>query len=177
MRKCFILALLAGFLAAPTQVLEQILRPPGRAGAFMPADGPGLQPLLPLRPHLGPPGFGGRCKLGPHRRTAASILLFGCLHFRPPGFRSSNNGRPSRRTRSPLALLDRFDALAPVPLTLAHLARCAAAILARTAAYRRRRPFFGASSANGDGISPPPAAIESIWPCSASICSLMAMML
>ena len=76
-----------------------------------------------------------------------------------------------------LPFLARFDALAPVPLTLAHLACCAAAILARTAADRRRRPFFGASSANGDGISPPPEAIESIWPCSASICSLMAMML
>jgi hypothetical protein len=84
---------------------SRYLRPPGRAGAFMPADGPGLQPLLPLRPHLGPSGFGGRCKLGPHRRTAASILLFGCLHFRPPGFRPSNNGRPSRRTQSSLALL------------------------------------------------------------------------
>ena len=32
------------------------------------------------------------------------------------------------------AIMARFDALAPVPLTLAHLARCAAAILARTAA-------------------------------------------
>jgi len=72
------------------------------------------------------------------------------------------------------AALNRFLPFLAFPLTLAHLARCAAAILARTAADLRC--FFGSSTANGDGTSPPPAVIESIWPCSASICSLMAMM-
>lgn len=60
------------------------------------------------------------------------------------------------------------------PLTSAHLACWAAAILARTAADLRC--FFVGSTEDGDGISPPPPAMESIWPWRASICSLMAMM-
>jgi len=68
-----------------------------------------------------------------------------------------------------------FESVAGAPLILAHLARCAAAILARTAADLRRF-FFGDSPVNGIGISPPPATIDSIWPSSVSICSLMAMM-
>ena len=72
-----------------------------------------------------------------------------------------------------LPFLAGLKSVAPVPLILAHLARCAAAILARTAADLR--PFFGASSADGFGIPPPPA-MESICACSASICSLMARM-
>jgi hypothetical protein len=65
-------------------------------------------------------------------------------------------------------------AVASVPLILAHLACWATAILARTAADLRC--FFGSSTEEGDGISTPPAAMESIWPWRASICSLMAMM-
>jgi len=61
------------------------------------------------------------------------------------------------------------------PLALAHLACWAAAILARTAADLRC--FFVGSTEEGDGISPSPPAMESIWPWRASICSLMAMML
>jgi len=60
------------------------------------------------------------------------------------------------------------------PLTLAHLACWAAAILARTAADLRC--FFVGSTEDGDGISPPPPAMESIWPWRVSICSFMAMM-
>jgi hypothetical protein len=56
--------------------------------------------------------------------------------------------------------------------TLAHLAFAAAAIFARTEADMWR--FWGASAGAGVGIPPPPLpAIESIWPCSASICSLI----
>jgi len=72
-----------------------------------------------------------------------------------------------------LPLLAGLKSVAPVPLILAHLACCAAAILALTAADLRRF-FFGACSVDGIGASPPPA-MESSWPCSVSICSLMAM--
>jgi hypothetical protein len=71
-------------------------------------------------------------------------------------------------------LLAGFESVAPVPLILAQRAFAAAAILALTAGDLRR--FFGASPVGGIGISPPPAVIESIWLCSASICSLMLMM-
>jgi hypothetical protein len=57
-----------------------------------------------------------------------------------------------------------------VPLILAHLALAPAAILARAAGDMRR--FFGTLTADVEGIAPSPA-IESIWPCSFSICSLM----
>jgi len=71
-----------------------------------------------------------------------------------------------------LPFLAGLEAVAALPLILAHLALAPAAILARAAADMRR--FFGTFTADGDGISPS-AAIESIWPCSFSICSLMAM--
>ena len=67
-----------------------------------------------------------------------------------------------------------WAAVASVPLILAHLACWAAAILARTAADLRC--FFGSSTEDGDEISTPPPAMESIWPWRASICSLMVMM-
>jgi hypothetical protein len=64
-----------------------------------------------------------------------------------------------------------LEAVAPVPLTLAHLALAPAAILARAAAdMRRRLPL------NGTGISPPSPAIDSISPSSVSIRSLIAIM-
>jgi hypothetical protein len=69
-----------------------------------------------------------------------------------------------------LPLLAGLKSVATVPLILAHLACCAAAILALTAADLRR--FFGNSSSAGVGTSPP--AMESISLCSVSICSLMA---
>src|ERR1035441_10637460 len=72
---------------------------------------------------LGPSGAGSRCEFGPHRRAAASILLFGnlgccCRAFPPgpPGFRGGNNGRPSSRTQSPLALLGRLGIRLPFNL-------------------------------------------------------------
>ncbi len=71
-----------------------------------------------------------------------------------------------------LPFLAGLEAVAALPLILAHLALAPAAILARAAADMRR--FFGTFTADGEGISPS-AAIESIWPCSFSICSLMAM--
>jgi len=72
------------------------------------------------------------------------------------------------------AALNRFLPFFALPLILAQRALAAAAILARTAAELRRRRFV----ANADGIPPPPsAAIDSIWLCSASICSMMARML
>jgi hypothetical protein len=55
-----------------------------------------------------------------------------------------------------------LDAVALVPLTLAHLALAPAAILARAAADLRR--FFRPFKANGDGIPPPSATRESISP-------------
>jgi hypothetical protein len=66
-----------------------------------------------------------------------------------------------------------FGAFATIPLILAQRALAPAAILAREARDMRR--FFGGFAADEEGI-PPPAAIESIWPCSFSICSFMAMM-
>jgi hypothetical protein len=60
------------------------------------------------------------------------------------------------------------------PLILAHRALAAADILARTAADLRR--FLGASTVDGAALSPL-ATIESIWPCSLSMRSLMAMIL
>ena len=72
---------------------------------------------------FGPSGAGSRCEFGPHRRTAAAILLFGNLgccrrafHPGPPGLRGSNNGRPSSRTQSPLALLGRLGIRLPFNL-------------------------------------------------------------
>ena len=79
-----------------------------------------LQSGFPGRSDLGPSGAGRRCEFGPHRRTAAAILLFGNLgcccsafHPGPPGLRGSNNGRPSSRTQSPLALLGRLRIRVP----------------------------------------------------------------
>jgi hypothetical protein len=66
-----------------------------------------------------------------------------------------------------------LEAVGAVPLILAHLALAPAAILARAADDMRRRRFF---TAIGIGKSLP-VVIESIWPCSFSICSLMATML
>jgi len=60
-----------------------------------------------------------------------------------------------------LPFLPGLEALAPVPLILAHLARCAAAILARAAGDLRRLV-----TTNGTGESPPsspPPAMDSIW--------------
>ena len=55
-----------------------------------------------------------------------------------------------------------LESVASVPLILAHLARCAAAILALVAADLRC--FFGAFRADGDGASlSPPPAMDSIW--------------
>ena len=73
----------------------------------------------------------------------------------------------------PAALNRLLRFLGAVPLILAHLARAPAAILARAAADMRR--FFGAFAAGEEEISPP-ATRESIWPCSLSICSLIAIM-
>ncbi len=64
--------------------------------------------------------------------------------------------------------LEAFDA---VPLIFAHLALAPAAILARAAADMRR--LLGALAAGGESIAPS-ETIESSWPCSFSICSLMA---
>ena len=71
-----------------------------------------------------------------------------------------------------LLFLGALEAFGAVPLILAHLALAPAAILARAAADMRR--FFGTFTADREGI-PPPATMESIWPCSFWICSLMAM--
>jgi hypothetical protein len=70
-----------------------------------------------------------------------------------------------------LFFLAGLEIFAPVPLILAQRAFAAADILALTAADLRR--FFGASSVDGIGISPPPA-MESSWLCSFSIFSLIA---
>jgi hypothetical protein len=78
----------------------------------------------------------------------------------------------------PAALNRRLPFLAGLesafPLIFAQRALAEAAILARTAADLRRRRFLGRVMPDGDGIAPPPsAAMESIWLCSASICSMM----
>ena len=82
-----------------------------------------LQTGFPGCSDLGPSGAGGRCQFGPHRRTAAAILLLGnigccrrAFHPGPPGFRGGNNGRPSSRTQSPLALLGRLGIRLPFDL-------------------------------------------------------------
>lgn len=62
------------------------------------------QRLPPLRPHPRPPRPGSRCKFGPGRRTAASILLFGGCRC---GLLGSDNG-PAGRNESARALLGRL---------------------------------------------------------------------